>query len=112
MWGLIKQVTLDGGKSWNRLVEKGSHFGAYLHPQKPDWIYMTLCEGSHDQSGLWLSKDKGETWMPFENIPHKWIQRVGFDPEDEDIIYVSSFGCSSIRLPADPENFKKLETPY
>jgi hypothetical protein len=64
---------------------------------------MTLCEGSDTTSGLWLSKDHGTTWTPYTKIPHRWMQRVDFDPRNPDVIYVSTFGSSALRVPADSE---------
>jgi hypothetical protein len=95
--------TLDGGATWTALARKGAHFGAYLHPTRPGWIYMTLCEGSDTTSGLWLSKDNGTTWKPYTKIPHRWMQRVDFDPKNPDVIYVSTFGSSAMRVPAEPD---------
>lgn len=94
--------TTDGGLNWTAIANKGNHFGAYLHPARPGWIYMTLCEGGSG-AGLWLSKDNGSTWLPYNKIPHRWIQRVDFDPRNPDVIYVSTFGSSAMMVPADPE---------
>ncbi len=57
----------DGGLSWIALAQKGAHFGAYLHPSRKGWIYMTLCEGSEPISGLWLSKDNGKPGFLIRN---------------------------------------------
>lgn len=54
---------------------------------------MTLCEGAPG-AGLWLSKDNGTTWQAFEELPFCNIQRVTFDPSNEDLIYVTTFGGS------------------
>jgi len=95
--------TNDGGETWEAICKKDFHFGAYLHPTRPGWIYTTLCEGNDPVSGLWLSKDNGKTWIPYTKIPHRWIQRVDFDPKNPDVIYVSTFGASAIIAPADPK---------
>ena len=64
-------------------AQKGpEHFGAYLHPKRPGWIYMTLTEGAPG-AGLWLSKDDGKTWTAMDGLPFANAQRVGFDPADE-----------------------------
>ena len=93
--------TADGGTTWSRLARKGpEHFGAYLHPKRRGWVYMTLTEGAPD-AGLWLSKDDGQTWKPVDGLPFANIQRVTFDPADESVIYVTTFGGSVWRGPAD-----------
>jgi photosystem II stability/assembly factor-like uncharacterized protein len=91
----------DGGTNWERLGRQGSeHFGAYLHPKRPGWIYMTLTEGAPG-AGLWLSRDNGATWKPMTGLPFSNAQRVTFDPADPDRIYVTTFGGSVWRGPAD-----------
>ncbi len=98
--GLYK--TTDGGETWTR-ISRESHevFGATVHPKRPDWVYMCLCEGAPSH-GLWLSKDGGESWEPFIGLPFRNIQRVSFDPDDDSIIYVCTFGGSVWKGPAEP----------
>jgi photosystem II stability/assembly factor-like uncharacterized protein len=92
--------TTDGGSHWNRLAKEGSeHFGAYLPPKHKGWIYMTLTEGAPGP-GLWLSKDDGRTWKPM-SLPFANAQRVAFDPADDNVIYVTTFGGSVWKGPAD-----------
>ncbi|MBI5723529.1 MAG: hypothetical protein HZA50_06190 [Planctomycetes bacterium] len=94
--------TDDGGKTWKLLVRKGpQHFGGFFSPHNKGWIYMTLCENSPGPA-LWLSKDDGKTWLPFENLPFRNIQRVAFDPKDKSVIYLATFGASVLRGPAEP----------
>ena len=95
-------LTENGGKSWQRIGREGSQtFGGYFHPKHKDWIYMTLTEGAPG-AGLWLSKDNGKKWAPFDGLPFSNVQRVEFDPADEDRIYLTTFGGSIWRGPADP----------
>jgi photosystem II stability/assembly factor-like uncharacterized protein len=92
--------TRDGGATWQRLARKGpEHFGAYLHPKRPGWIYLTLTE-SAPGAGLWLSRDDGATWEPLSGLPFRNAQRVAFDPADPERIYVTTFGGSVWRGPA------------
>ncbi len=92
--------TKDGGATWTKLARQGSeHFGAYLHPHRAGWIYMTLCEGAPG-SGLWLSKDDGATWTAMTGLPFSNVQRVTVDPKDDDVIYVTTFGGSVWKGPA------------
>lgn len=92
--------TMDGGATWNLLARKGpEHFGAYLSPVHPGWIYLTLCENAPGP-GLWLSRDDGTTWTPMPGLPFSNVQRVAFDPESPEAIYVTTFGGSIWRGPA------------
>jgi len=59
---------------------------------------MTLTEGAPG-AGLWLSQDNGQTWLAFDDLPFSNIQRVTFDPSDDDLIYVTTFGGSIWRGP-------------
>ncbi|MBI2898902.1 MAG: hypothetical protein HYY17_01845 [Planctomycetes bacterium] len=93
--------TADGGAAWKRLAREGpEHFGAYLHPKRPGWIYMTLTEGAPG-AGLWLSKDGGATFAAIKGMPFNNAMRVAFDPKNEGTIYVTTFGGSVWRGPAE-----------
>jgi len=91
--------TADGGRTWKRLAREGrEHFGAYLHPRRKGWVYMTLTEGAPG-AGLWLSRDNGKSFRPIQGIPFRNIQRVQFLPGDPGKIYVTTFGGSVWRGP-------------
>jgi hypothetical protein len=94
--------TKDGGVTWKLLANKGAqHFGAFLHPQHPGWIYMTVCEGAPD-AALWLSTDDGETWQPMYGMPFSNAQRVVVDPSKDGTIWVATFGGSVWHGPERP----------
>ena len=96
--------TRDGGVSWHKVARFGKeHFGAYFHPQHPGWVYATMCEGTPEWA-LWLSTDGGENWRPFKSFPFSNTQRVQFDPDDPDNIYVTTFGGSVFKGPAEPKD--------
>jgi photosystem II stability/assembly factor-like uncharacterized protein len=96
--------TRDGGRTWQRIGRQGRQtFGGTFHPNHDGWIYMTLTEGAPG-AGLWLSRDSGQTWQAFDGLPFANIQRVTFDPSDDGLIYVTTFGGSVWRGPAVPEN--------
>jgi len=86
--------TTDGGATWKKVAREGSeHFGAYFHPNRKGWVYMTLTEGAPGPS-LWLSQDGGDNWQPITSFPFANTQRVEFDPKEPDTIYVTTFGGS------------------
>jgi photosystem II stability/assembly factor-like uncharacterized protein len=102
--------TTDGGKTWTRLIRKGlRHFGVTLHPDNPDWIYMTLHAtvpediGAAPEASLWLSRNGGTRWEPFLDYPFGNPARVHFHPQDRSILFVTSFGGSIYRGPSEPE---------
>jgi photosystem II stability/assembly factor-like uncharacterized protein len=95
--------TSDGGRTWQRIGRQARQtFGGYFHPKHEGWIYMTLTEGAAG-AGLWLSQDNGKTWQAFDGLPFSNIQRVTFDPADEDRITVTTFGGSVWCGPAVPQ---------
>jgi hypothetical protein len=95
--------TTNGGRTWQRIGRKGRQtFGGYFHPKRDGWIYMTLTEGAPD-AGLWLTKDNGRTWEAFDELPFSNIQRVVFDPSNENLMYVTTFGGSVWRGPVTPQ---------
>ena len=94
--------TADGGQTWQRIGREARQtFGGYFHPKHDGWIYMTLTEGAPG-AGLWLSQDNGQTWQVFDDLPFSNIQRLTFDPSDESLLYVTTFGGSIWRGPAVP----------
>ena len=94
--------TTDAGRAWQRIGRQARQtFGGYFHPKHDNWIYMTLTEGAPG-AGLWLSQDNGQTWQPFDDLPFSNIQRLTFDPADDAVLYVTTFGGSIWRGPAVP----------
>jgi photosystem II stability/assembly factor-like uncharacterized protein len=94
--------TEDGGQTWQRIGREGPQtFGGYFHPKHPDWIYMTLTEGAPN-AGLWLSRDRGKSWAAFDELPFANAQRIAFDPSNDAIMYLTTFGGSVWRAPIEP----------
>jgi photosystem II stability/assembly factor-like uncharacterized protein len=92
----------DGGKTWRCIGRKARQtFGGYFHPKYKGWIYMTLTEGAPG-AGLWLTRDNGRTWNAFDDLPFSNIQRVVFDPSDDDLMYITTFGGSVWQGPITP----------
>jgi photosystem II stability/assembly factor-like uncharacterized protein len=95
-------ATQDGGRAWNRITRQGPQtFGGYFHPRHDGWIYLSLTEDAPG-AGLWLSRDNGLSWRPFDDLPFSNIQRVELDPADDNHIYVTTFGGSVWHGPAVP----------
>lgn len=95
-------LTENGGDSWRRIGREGPQtFGGYFDPGHPHWIYMTLTE-SAPGAGLWLSRNDGKTWEPFDKLPFSNIQRVEFCASDRGRIHVTTFGGSVWAGPATP----------
>ena len=96
-------ISEDGGKNWQHIGRKGRQtFGGYFHPKRTGWIYMTLTEGAPG-AGLWLTRDNGRTWEAFDDLPFSNIQRVVFDPSNDALMYVTTFGGSVWRGPVTPD---------
>ena len=94
--------TQDSGQTWQRIGRQARQtFGGYFHPKHDGWIYMTLTEGAAG-AGLWLSQDNGRTWQAFDDLPFSNIQRVSFDPSDDAVMFVTTFGGSVWRGPVVP----------
>lgn len=99
--GLYK--TTDGGARWTCVARKSSlHFSAILHPTDPDRVYLTLTYNDGVTPPLWLSRDAGATWQPFEDYPFCSAHRVYFDPADPGHIYVTTYGASVWHGPSEP----------
>jgi len=96
--GLFK--TTDGGRSWRKVAHQSTrHFGATVDPKNPDIVYMTLNYNDGKTPALWVSRDRGETWSPVEGFPFCSAHRVAFDPFDDSVIYVTTYGASAWRGP-------------
>ena len=88
-------------------VEDGRQFdsqGATDSEQRIQrWIpVFVLHQADPPGAGLWLSRDNGKTWRAFDELPFSNIQRVEFDPADDAVIHVTTFGGSVWRGPATP----------
>jgi hypothetical protein len=63
---------------------------------------MTMAYNNASTAPLWLSRDAGKTWVPFEDYPFCSAQYVTFDPADTKSIYVTTYGASVWKGPAEP----------
>ncbi|HUV38182.1 MAG TPA: hypothetical protein VMY39_01140, partial [Planctomycetota bacterium] len=91
--------TTDGGKSWQRFLDNSSFrdkggpnwatpLFITMDPDNPDTLYMGT-----DGHGLWISRDRAETWTQLEGLPFGNIHRVVFDPDDHGKVYITTFGA-------------------
>jgi photosystem II stability/assembly factor-like uncharacterized protein len=97
--GLYK--TADGGATWERVARRGGDcFGATIDPRRPNRVFLCIAEGG-SEPGLWRSDDAGKTWVALDGMPFRHAQRVSFDPADPAVIYVSTFGGSVWKGPAE-----------
>ena len=99
--------TLDGGKTWTRVLYKDENTGAIqvaIDPQHPDIIYADLWAGRQGPwengawngpgSGLFKSTDGGETWKQLTaGLPSvsEGLGRIGFciAPSDPSRLYAT-----------------------
>ena len=80
--------SVDGGKNWKELKSglpsaiKG-RIGMDISPANPDYLYA-LVESENDQSGLYSSKDRGESWSKVNKYvtSGNYYQEVFCDPND------------------------------
>jgi photosystem II stability/assembly factor-like uncharacterized protein len=101
--GLYK--TSDGGASWQQVVKEGDlprelhgfihAFFVSLHPTKPNTVYFSTL--TH---GLFISEDGGSTWREVHGIPFTGVNRVTFDPLDDDTIWLTTEGGGVWKGPA------------
>jgi len=102
----------QSGGLW-RTDRRGSNMAADRPPGAPDLRRLLPPEARRldlydphrrrPGAGLWLSQDNGQTWRPFDDLPFSNIQRVTFDPTDDSLFYLTTFGGSIWRGPLVPQ---------
>lgn len=123
--------TLDGGKSWEKVLYIDKNTGAVqvaIDPQHPSVVYADLWAGRQGpwengqwdgpQSGLFKSTDGGKTWRKLINgLPttEQGLKRIGFciAPSDANRLYatVDANNFSGIYRSDDAgENWSKIQT--
>ena len=91
--GSMIYKSTDGGKNWRELkgglpsAIKG-RIGMDISPADPDYIYA-LVEAEKNQKGLYLSKDRGESWKKVNNYvtSGNYYQEVFCDPIDKHKVF-------------------------
>ena len=54
-------------------------------------------------AGMYRTEDSGATWTPFDSLPFRNAQRIAFDSSDPSMIYLTTFGASVLKGPAEPD---------
>lgn len=70
------KITLDGGKTWNSLSNRGRHVddhALWIDPNHPDYLLIG------GDGGVYESYDGGNTWKHMENLPITQFYRVSVD---------------------------------
>ena len=94
--------TIDGGASWERVMETDEHTGAtdlVMDPRDPDVLYAAAHQrrrhvftlvGGGPGSAIYKSRDGGETWEKLDKgLPSTVMGRIGLvlSPADADVVY-------------------------
>ncbi len=96
--GVLKST--NGGLNWTPIFDDmpSLSIGAIaLNPQNPDEVFVGTGEAnssgdSFNGTGLYKSPDGGQTWihLGLENTKH--INRIVFNPDNSDVIFVAAMG--------------------
>jgi photosystem II stability/assembly factor-like uncharacterized protein len=112
--GLYK--TIDGGKTWNRVLEIGEYTGVSdmeMDPRNPDILYASSHQRERrvyskinggPESAIYKSTDAGTTWTKqTKGLPKGDVGRIGLalSPANPDIIY------AVVELPGSKSAFYK-----
>jgi photosystem II stability/assembly factor-like uncharacterized protein len=101
-------VSTDGGQNWRNTLSADQH----VYDVTVDARNGVLYAGGFESSA-WRSADRGESWQRIKGYNFKWGHRVVPDPQDPASIYVTTFGGSVWRGPAegDPEAPEDIAGP-
>jgi photosystem II stability/assembly factor-like uncharacterized protein len=117
-WGVAKDagddtgggifVSADGGKTWKCTLQKDQHIHDVTIDRRNGAYYACGFE-----SNAWRSTDRGETWERIKGYNFKWGRRVVPDPNDERMVYITTFGGSVWYGPAagDAKAVEDIVTP-
>jgi PKD repeat protein len=88
--------TGDGGTNWTKTFNPGDMYGADIDPELTSRVYTTLEQGEDfwGNGGIYVSEDYGNTFTKIPGFPHERYgpNYVNFDPDDSQIIFVTTFG--------------------
>ncbi|MHC4713604.1 MAG: WD40/YVTN/BNR-like repeat-containing protein [Planctomycetota bacterium] len=99
----------DAGRTWREALTRDQHiYDVTVDPNDTRVLYT--CGFEHN---AWRSEDRGKTWKRIKGYNFKWGHRVVPDPEDPEMIYITTFGGSVWYGPAkgDPDAVEDIVTP-
>ncbi len=82
--GLDVYKTTNGGGHWQDISWNEVHYdqhGMYIHPQNADLVVLG------NDGGVYMSKDAGDKWTHFKNLPITQFYTCTIDPQDANIYY-------------------------
>ncbi len=83
-------LSTDGGHNWRSVLDRDQHvYDVTIDARQADLLYACGFESS-----AWRSIDRGEHWTRIPGFNFKWGHRVVPDPEDPQMIYITTFGGS------------------
>ncbi|MFH1068159.1 MAG: hypothetical protein V1794_00940 [Candidatus Glassbacteria bacterium] len=105
--GLLR--TEDGGMSWRRVFREDAHvYAAAVDPDNPNTVIINTFD-----SAAFRSDDRGETWHRLKGYTFKWGHRPVFDPHNQGMLYLTTFGGSVFYGPAGgvPDSAEEIIEP-
>jgi photosystem II stability/assembly factor-like uncharacterized protein len=101
-------ISADAGKTWKNTLSKDQHIHDVSIDPRNNVYYACGFE-----SNAWRSDDKGQTWTRLKGYNFKWGRRVVPDPQNPDMVFISTFGGSVWYGPAkgDPKAVEDIVTP-
>ena len=102
-------VSDDGGKTWRASWTRDQHvYDVTVDAKHPNVVYAAGYESS-----LWRSANRGQSWKRIPGFNFKWINRVIPDPQNDKMIYITTFGGGVWHGPAvgDSGAVDEIATP-
>ena len=83
-------LSTDGGKTWRNVLARDQHvYDVTGDPRHANVLYACGFESS-----AWRSADRGEHWTRISGFNFKWGHRVIADPQEDGMVYITTFGGS------------------